>query len=293
MDGLQAHMRRRGIAPQGMTQEADDDAQHDTANLSNSFWQALQSVGPVALLIDDLSAVCACLCFVGAIALCAPFIVLGSGVLGAWLIWRVLPSRWDKVGRRVVCISDTHGRHREVVLPPGDVLIHAGDFTKFGKREDAEDFNDWLAEQAFTTKIVVNGNHENNAEWQKEVKSILTNATFLKDSGTQACGLDIYGTDFCWPMKEESVQYGRIPRNADVVVAHGPAHGFVDGRTGCRALLWAIGRIRPRLVVSGHIHYAHGVQRGIGALRGTTFVNAANCCGSGYKIGWEPVVIDL
>ena len=35
-------------------------------------------------------------------------------------------SRW-------VCISDTHGRHREIdSVPDGDVLIHAGDFTDTG-----------------------------------------------------------------------------------------------------------------------------------------------------------------
>ena len=30
---------------------------------------------------------------------------------------------------RIVCISDTHEFHDELVLPQGDLLIHAGDFT--------------------------------------------------------------------------------------------------------------------------------------------------------------------
>lgn len=34
---------------------------------------------------------------------------------------------------RVVCISDTHSRHRCLPhLPPGDILIHAGDLTRSG-----------------------------------------------------------------------------------------------------------------------------------------------------------------
>ena len=32
---------------------------------------------------------------------------------------------------RVVCISDTHELHRELILPVGDLLIHAGHFTFF------------------------------------------------------------------------------------------------------------------------------------------------------------------
>ena len=35
---------------------------------------------------------------------------------------------------RIVCISDTHGKHAKVRLPDGDVLIHAGDFMTYGDR---------------------------------------------------------------------------------------------------------------------------------------------------------------
>ena len=30
---------------------------------------------------------------------------------------------------RIVAISDTHTKERELAIPDGDVLIHAGDFT--------------------------------------------------------------------------------------------------------------------------------------------------------------------
>ena len=42
---------------------------------------------------------------------------------------------------RVVCCSDTHGNHRKIDIPNGDIFIHAGDFTRFGKLDDALDFN--------------------------------------------------------------------------------------------------------------------------------------------------------
>lgn len=34
---------------------------------------------------------------------------------------------------RIVCISDTHGLHRKLVLPEADILIHAGDFMIHGR----------------------------------------------------------------------------------------------------------------------------------------------------------------
>ena len=37
---------------------------------------------------------------------------------------------------KVVCLGDTHGRLPED-LPHGDVLIHSGDFSRFGKKEIA------------------------------------------------------------------------------------------------------------------------------------------------------------
>jgi hypothetical protein len=44
-----------------------------------------------------------------------------------------------------VCMSDTHELHRELDVPHGDILIHAGDFTTFSKSATAIlDFNEWL-----------------------------------------------------------------------------------------------------------------------------------------------------
>jgi 3',5'-cyclic AMP phosphodiesterase CpdA len=45
---------------------------------------------------------------------------------------------------RIVCVSDTHGRHREITVPDGDVLVHAGDLTRYGRLDEARDVNDWL-----------------------------------------------------------------------------------------------------------------------------------------------------
>ncbi|PIL23040.1 hypothetical protein GSI_14347 [Ganoderma sinense ZZ0214-1] len=70
--------------------------------------------------------------------------------------WRPSPLR-----ARVVCISDTHNRHAELPpLPPGDILIHAGDLTETGTEEELEAAFAWLSAQPHKHKIVVAGNHD-------------------------------------------------------------------------------------------------------------------------------------
>jgi predicted phosphodiesterase len=222
------------------------------------------------------------------------------------------------LGIRVVCVSDTHGKHRNVDVPPGDVLVHAGDWTHFGKRNDADDLNTWLGELAadralgFQHIVVVNGNHECNAGWKREAASILSNATLLidehrtlqvraggRDNAASASASDsaqgnvvelkIHGTQFFWPMTTRNPHYALVPPSTDVLVCHGPCRGMADGGGGCDELLKLAQRRRPRLVVSGHVHGAHGSARNADTL----FVNAA-CCGSGvYAIRQQATVVDL
>ena len=61
---------------------------------------------------------------------------------------------------RFVCISDTHGRHRKVNIPYGDVLLHAGDITNVGEPQQLEDFAAWMEQLPHAHKIVIAGNHD-------------------------------------------------------------------------------------------------------------------------------------
>ena len=44
---------------------------------------------------------------------------------------------------RIVCISDTHEQERSLVVPPCDLLIHAGDITYKGDLHKLGAFDDW------------------------------------------------------------------------------------------------------------------------------------------------------
>ena len=64
---------------------------------------------------------------------------------------------------RMVILSDTHGQHRDVRVPNGDLLIHCGDWTKSSSKpkvEDYQDFVSWMVSLPHPTKVVVSGNKE-------------------------------------------------------------------------------------------------------------------------------------
>lgn len=61
---------------------------------------------------------------------------------------------------RFVCISDNHDNY-DFTLPPGDILLHSGDFTQNGTEGEIETFLNWLKTLTqFRLKIVIVGNHE-------------------------------------------------------------------------------------------------------------------------------------
>ena len=61
---------------------------------------------------------------------------------------------------KFVAISDTHGCHRQLNLPSGDVLLHSGDVCDKGNTEQVEDFLNWLTALDFQYKIIIRGNHD-------------------------------------------------------------------------------------------------------------------------------------
>lgn len=65
-----------------------------------------------------------------------------------------LPPR-DRRKLRIVCISDTH--NTQLHLPPGDVLIHAGDMTNQGSYSELKKAVEWIGRAEHEVKIVIAG----------------------------------------------------------------------------------------------------------------------------------------
>jgi len=204
----------------------------------------------------------------------------------------------------LVLLSDTHQLHRELEIPDGDVLIHAGDFTLFSKSLQAiDDFNAWLGKLPHRHKIVVPGNHEFFLEEDRRRCSLLSHARVLINEGIEIEGLRIwgspvtplYGGAFGMSSAADRMRlYAGIPEDVDVLVTHGPPHGILDrGResemhSGCAELRNAVLRTRPKLHVFGHVHGGYGVLRG----EHTMFVNAALFGASG-GLDHAPIVLRM
>jgi len=65
----------------------------------------------------------------------------------------------------VVCVSDTHNRTDGLSVPPGDVLVHAGDFSMTGAADEVAHFNAWLGTLPHPHKVgtAVNGRTHHSA----------------------------------------------------------------------------------------------------------------------------------
>lgn len=189
---------------------------------------------------------------------------------------------------KIVCISDTHERHRLIPpVPDGDVLVHAGDFTLTGDIRAIADFNEWLGEQPHRYKVVIPGNHE--LGWCAAKQAILTNAThFLLDSACEIEGVKFYGSPYTptfmsWAFmlprgKTLFEKWRAIPEDTDVLITHGPPVGSCDTThkggepLGDLDLAVVVDALPVKLHIFGHIHGSGGQQH---RKNGTTFVNAS------------------
>lgn len=204
---------------------------------------------------------------------------------------------------KVVFLSDTHGLHRDLEVPFGDVLIVAGDLTKRGELRELEDVDDWLATLDHPHKIVIAGNHDFCFERTPgAARSRVKHAVYLEDSLCVVDGVRIWGSpwqpwfhDWAFNLRRGAAlreKWDLIPVDVDVLVTHGPPYGIGDlcydgRRVGCEDLLTRVRELQPRVHCFGHIHEAYGVN-----VEGeTTFINASTC-DLDYRPINPPVVFD-
>ena len=95
-------------------------------------------------------------------------------------------------------ICDTYGQHDALLLPRGDMIVHAGDLTKNGTAGEVRDFLQWFSHLHYKYKIFVAGTHDHLFEQEPElVRSMIpSNVTYLEDSGVEFGGLKIWGSPY-------------------------------------------------------------------------------------------------
>lgn len=215
---------------------------------------------------------------------------------------------------KLVCLSDTHQMHDEILVPDGDILIHAGDFTHTGKPKEYTKFLEWYSKQPHKHKLLICGNHEKEISEETEKFQIICkhyDVKLIHDQIYEIEGIKFFGQprtprfhNWGWMYErgeEAEKVWSQLPYEIDVLVCHGPPFGFGDqtpvsrfmpeiiNNAGCEAQLNKLKQIKPKLVICGHIHYSYGIHL---TDFGTLVVNAASCT-EGYKPLNKPIVINI
>jgi len=201
---------------------------------------------------------------------------------------------------RIVAVADTHLFHDELVVPDGDLFVHAGDMCRAGHRSELVLAAEWIRSLPHAKKIVVAGNHDwyFSDDRAAAIDVLGDGVVYLEDAGVEVEGVKFWGSPWqpefnAWafnlprgaPLAEK---WAKIPANTDVLITHGPPAGLGDrssvgGRQGCADLLARVKKIRPRVHLYGHIHEDGGVWN-----EETLFANVTT---------WEcergPTVIDM
>ncbi len=207
---------------------------------------------------------------------------------------------------KFIAISDTHGKHSNMVLPTGDVLIHAGDISGRGNEAEVIDFIHWFSKQSFEHKILIAGNHDFYFEREpaQHIKKIIPkDIIYLNDSSTTINNTKIWGSPitpwfYNWAFNrhrgtEIKKHWDTIPTDTDILITHGPVYGILDATTrgdqaGCEDLLNRVTTIKPKVHICGHIHEAYGVIK----KNETTFINAS-VLNEKYELVNEPIIFEL
>jgi Icc-related predicted phosphoesterase len=227
---------------------------------------------------------------------------------------------------RIVHISDTHKQHKQIEkIPDGDVLIHSGDFTNYGFKEDVEDFFEWFIKKPHTYKIIIPGNHdrtfdprlEGNTEkpdWLKELLSEYTKHKYLnfylEHSSCSIWGVNFFGSPHVPKLKDRmptrwafshdrdqmSSYWKNLPKNIDVLITHGPPYGKRDwavnpimgGPAGCESLRYFVKFLQPRLHLFGHIHEEYGIT-----YDEHTIYSNASLVDPTYRVVNTPLIFDI
>jgi len=213
--------------------------------------------------------------------------------------------------KKIVFISDTHNKHKHLtskgmgnILGSGDYLIHAGDCTSMGSKNEITQFLEWFSNTDFKHKIFIAGNHDFGFEQQTDIAQEYKDmgVIYLFDNEVTIDGIKFYGSPwqpefhnwaFNLPRGEELAQkWEQIPNDVDVLITHGPAYGILDyapigGHVGCEELYRKIVEVKPKIHVCGHIHDGYGQK----TMGGIEFLNAS-VLNDRYEHAHKPIVVE-
>jgi len=182
---------------------------------------------------------------------------------------------------KILAVSDIHGteRGKEVAfknydIHQPDLVIVTGDITQFGPPADAKTFLDEIGDRVQT--LAIPGNCDpfevpGAVEASKAVdlhsnKIEINGITFVGFGGSNETPFNTIfeqPEDVIFTELDELMESDKGKRT--VLVTHCPPKGYRDevmgrGNMGCEAITRIVKKYKPKLVISGHIHEAYGVD---------------------------------
>lgn len=196
---------------------------------------------------------------------------------------------------RIVHVSDTHNMHRMLKeLPKADIIVHSGDFTMTGTKNEAVDFINWFCDLPYRHKIFIAGNHD-FCMFNATVEGLPENVYMLNRSDVTIDGVRFFGIPYFVESEisgEDEEYIKAVPNDCDILITHMPPFNILDFSDGIHygnmSLRKKIAEVKPLYHLFGHIHNNYGVTR----QNGTVFSNAA-LLNDTYEINNKPRVFEI
>lgn len=216
----------------------------------------------------------------------------------------------------MIVLSDTHGELPSLDLTGIDLVLHGGDYSLAGKEDHMKQlayfekaFCPWARQISKTVGFYyIDGNHETFREALPNYTNDVIEQYNINDKMVTFKGKNIYG--FPWTpyfygwafnLFDNKYQLGEkcdlIPENTDILLSHGPVYGMMDlvkesrriwRHVGSKELAIRVDKIRPKLVVSGHLHDNFGVVD----LEGIKYVGVSQA-DEDYCFDRQPISIEI
>jgi len=205
---------------------------------------------------------------------------------------------------RITHISDTHNKHKQLILSGGDLLIHSGDISSIGREHEVQKFVEWFGQQPYKHKVFIAGNHDltfeseillkNKSEWfdrkaysnrnpangKPQWLEVLLNelpegVVYLENSTFEIEGVKIWGSPFSpsygmgWAFNADrgydiNSIWKDIPTDTDIVITHSPIYGYCDRSANTNENVGCADLYHKLKEVQPHLHFAGHIHEGYG-----------------------------
>jgi len=207
---------------------------------------------------------------------------------------------------RITHISDTHNKHKQLdgKLPGGVLLIHSGDISSLGRKQEVESFIKWFSKQDYMHKVFIAGNHDmtfdreillrdklahfegrtdydtecadGKPNWLVEMLNNLpNNVYYLENSSIKLEGINIWGSPYSpsfgygWGFNKDRGHdiaqcWNEIPMDTDIVITHSPIYGYNDRAQNTNQNVGCSDLYHRLHEVKPHLHFAGHIHEAYG-----------------------------